>query len=76
MGRLYCRLAIELPTQTRQLVVGDTGAAHYGAAHCKVSPGDAWQRICVELNLHQMGLTPQVSAPENLASSGDQLPTN
>ena len=24
----------------------------------------------VELNLHQMGLTSQVSAPENLASSG------
>ena len=28
LGRLYCRLATELPTQTRQLVVGDTGAAH------------------------------------------------
>ena len=27
--------------------------------------------ICAELNLHQMGLTSQVSAPENLASSGD-----
>ena len=30
------------------------------------------QLICAELNLHQMGLTSQVSAPENLASSGDQ----
>jgi len=33
------------------------------------------QQICAELNLHKMGLTSQVSAPENLASSGDQLPT-
>ena len=31
MGSLYCRLAIELPTQARQLEAGDTGAAH-GAA--------------------------------------------
>ena len=31
----------------------------------------ARQVICAELNLHQMGLTSQVSAPENLASSGD-----
>ena len=29
----------------------------------------------MELNLHQMGLTSQVSAPENLASSGNLLPT-
>ena len=29
----------------------------------------------MELNLHQMGLTSQVSAPEKLASSGDPLPT-
>ena len=28
-------------------------------------------QICVELNLHQMGLTSQVSAPENLACSGN-----
>ena len=31
MGCLYCRLAIELPTQVRQLEAGDKGAAH-GAA--------------------------------------------
>ena len=33
------------------------------------------QQIRAELNLHQMGLTSQVSAPENLASSGNLLPT-
>ena len=27
--------------------------------------------ICVELNLHQMGLTSQVSAPENVVYSGN-----
>ena len=37
-----------------------------------ITTGKTGQLIRAELNLHQMGLTSQVSAPENLANSGDQ----
>ena len=41
MGCLYCRLAIELPTQTRQL-----GAAHYGSAQGAAQDDGGVARPC------------------------------
>ncbi len=51
--------------QRRQLAATATAAS----AVCYERQG---KLICAELNLHQMGLTSQVSAPENLANSGDR----
>ena len=48
MGRLYCRLAIEFPTHTRQLVAGEMEAlqGHAKAGlHCKfllITVEDKW----------------------------------
>ena len=51
--------------QRRQLAATATAAS----AACYERQG---KLIRAELNLHQMGLTSQVSAPENLANSGDR----